>query len=102
MVLLEAGKLGNPNHAKLHFVLAVLNGQSAADLELTVDETQPDAGFSDVQGVSQVAIGAGTVIAGDSYRQNGLSSVVAASIVHFQLPAARLPVGLAGAIVPYS
>jgi len=94
VVLLEAGKLGNPNHAKLHFVLAILNGQSAADLKLAVDETQPDAGLGDVQRVGQITVGgAGTVIAGDSHRQNGLGSVVAASIVHFQLPAARLPVG---------
>ena len=87
VMLFEAGELGNPNDAKLHFVLAVLNGQSAADLELAVDETQPDTGFGDVQGMSQIAVRAtGTVIAGNSYRQNCFGAAVAASVVHFETP----------------
>jgi hypothetical protein len=84
MVLLEAGELRNPNHPKFCFVLPILNSKLTANLELAADETQPDAGFVDVQGMSQIAVG-GTrgVIAGDPHWQNGFSSVVTTAVIHF-------------------
>jgi hypothetical protein len=65
-------------------VLAVLDGQPAAHLKLAADETQPDAGICDVQGMGQIAVGcAGTFIAGDSHRQNCFGSGVTTAIIHF-------------------
>jgi hypothetical protein len=101
VVLFETGELGNPNDPKLRFVLAVLNRQSAPDLELPADETQPDAGCGDVESMRQVTVsGTGTVVAGDSHRQNCLSSVVATAVIHFQLPAGVAARKLTEAILP--
>lgn len=83
-MLFEARELGNPNHTKLNFVLAVLDGQLASDLELAADEAQPDAGFGDVQGMGQITVGlAGIFTAGDSHRQNCFGSVVTTAVIHF-------------------
>jgi hypothetical protein len=86
VVLLEASKLRNPNHPKFRFMLAILNGQLAANLELAANETQPDTGFGDIQSMRQIAVGAGNVVTGDSHRQDSFGSVVTASIIHFPTP----------------
>jgi len=94
VVLFEAGKLGNPNYPKLHFVLAILNGQLGANFKLAKHCPKPDAGFGDVQGVGEVTVGAGTVTAGDSHRQHRLGSAITTFVIHFNslldLPAAKL------------
>jgi len=92
VVLFEAGKLRNPNHPKLHFVLAVLNSKVTADLEQTADKAQPDAGFVDVQGMRQITVGgSGAVIARDSHWQNCFGSIVTASITQFHSLLDSLP-----------
>ena len=72
----------DPYHAEFRPMLTVLKNDLTAYFERAAHRAESHSGRADIEGVHQVRIGTAVVVAGNTYRQDGLRPVQTAFIVH--------------------